>query len=379
VNPNGKLRILFFVNSSVRAGVEEVVLSLVKGLDRGRFEVHLAAPEALLSSFAADLNNCAVKTIPVAFDSLWQWSEMRRLVRYLRRERIQILNSHLFKSTLFAAPLARLAGTPVVVETTHGPEVWRRSWWKRQCWVDQLVERFVTKNIAVSQANRQYLISQKRYPAWKIEVVPNGRDVSTYSTVPEEELRSLRGRLGLRQEDRIITLVGRLEEQKGHSYLLTALPAVVSRFPYVRVILVGDGSLRGRLEKQAADLGLERYVLFVGHQASVAPYYRLAEFVMLPSLYEGMPLAAIEAGAAGRAIIASDVDGTTEVVVPGETGLLVPPRSPEALGAAICSLLADPAAARAMGLAARGRVEREFSVERQIDVSAQAYWNCRVS
>jgi glycosyltransferase involved in cell wall biosynthesis len=266
-----------------------------------------------------------------------------------------------------------LAGVPAVVETFHGPEIWRGSRWARKAWLDRLIELFVARNIAVSQATRDYLINKKRYPGRKIEVVPNGRDLSVYSRSSFAEVAGLRRQLGLDERRRVLVVVGRLEPQKGHSYLIAALPPVMNRFPDVQIVFAGDGSLRGQLERQAADLGLQRHVVFAGYQSPIAPFYHLAEFVVLPSLYEGMPLTAIEAGAAGKALVATDVDGTGEVVLHGETGLLVPPRLPEALSEAICELLADPSAARAMGRAARARIEREFTLERQVACTSNVY------
>jgi glycosyltransferase involved in cell wall biosynthesis len=308
---------LFFVNSTVRGGVEEVVLSLARNLPRDRFEAHLAAPTALLERLEGDLDVPGLKVFPTELRSWSQWREIRELVSYLRRNKIEIVNSHLFCSTFLAAPLARFAGVPCVVETCHGPESWRRSWLKRSCLVDRAIERFVTLNISVSEANLHYLRRTKGYPARKLRVVPNGRDLSGYDSVPQGKISELRNQLGLSAGDRAAVVVGRLEEQKGHRYLLDALPSLVPVWPSFKVVLVGEGSLRSELQAQCARLHLEEHVIFAGHQTDVRPFYALAEFVILPSLYEGLPLVAIEAGAAYRAIIATAVDGSVDVVEPG--------------------------------------------------------------
>jgi glycosyltransferase involved in cell wall biosynthesis len=366
-------RILFFLNSGVHGGVEEVVLSLLKGLPRDRFEPHLAAPPPLLDAFAKHLGPLNVTTLPIELRSWRQWREIRTLFVYLRRHQIEIVNSHLFYATCFAAPIARLAGVPCVIETTHGPESWRSSWWKKRCFVDRCIELFVSLNIAVSEANRKYLELTKRYPVRKLRVVPNGRDLSQYTQPPEEHVRQLRRHLGIDPNDRIAVVIGRLEEQKGHRYLLEALPSVTAARPDFRVVLVGEGSLRSELQDRVAALGLERNVIFAGHRAGVALFYALADFVVLPSLYEGMPLVAIEAAAAGRALIATAVDGTMEVVVPGVTGMLVPKQSVEALADAIHDLLDHPLKAQALGRAARRRAETLFSVERQIQDTSRLF------
>ena len=366
-------RILFFLNSGVHGGVEEVVLSLLKGLPRDRFEPYLAAPPSLLEAFAKPLEPLNVTTLPIELRSWRQWREIRMLFAYLRRHRIEIVNSHLFYATCFAAPIARLAGVPCVVETTHGPELWRSSWWKKGCFVDRCVELFVSLNIAVSEANRKYLERTKRYPVRKLRVVPNGRDLSQYTEAPEEHVRQLRRHLGIGANNKVAVVIGRLEEQKGHRYLIDALPDVTAERPDFRVVFVGEGSLRRKLQDRVMALGLEGNVIFAGHRADVALFYALADFVILPSLYEGMPLVAIEAAAAGRALIATAADGTTEVVVPGVTGVLVPKQSVEALTEAIHDLLDSPLKAQALGRAARRRAETLFSVERQVEETGRLF------
>jgi glycosyltransferase involved in cell wall biosynthesis len=371
-----RLRVLLFSTSIVRGGVEEVILALAQGLDPREFDVHLAAPRQLLESFQPDLDDCPAKTLAIRLDSWKKLGDIRRFLGYLRRERIQIVNSHLFRATLFAAPLARLAGVPVVIETTHGPEAWRRSWWKRKCWLDRVIELFVSANIAVSEANREYLVNYKRYPARKIRVAPNGRDLARYGAAPESALQQLRRQFGLSSADRVLVVVGRLEEQKGHRDLLEILPDLVQRFPRLRVIFVGEGSLRHTLEHSVASAGLSDNVIFAGFSRQVSAFYSLAEFVVLPSRYEGLPLVAIEAGAAGRALVATAVDGTREVIVSGQTGLLAPPDLPALLGEAIAQLLENPARAQEMGRAARARVEQLFSLETQLQKTAQVYREC---
>jgi len=365
--------ILLFVNSQVRGGVEEVVLSLAKGLDSRGFETHLAAPAVLLEAWSRELAGSRIRRVPACFSSWRQAAEFKRFGRYLRDNGIRLVNTHLFRSTLFAAPVARLYGVPVVIETTHGPEAWRRGWLKRSCIVDRWVERLVTANIAVSEANRRYLIEQKRYPAEKIHVVPNGRDLGRFARASVREADAFRARFGLEARHRVLLAVGRLEPQKDPVTLLRAFRIVAQRFPEARLLLAGDGSLRPQLEALAQEYELADRIVFAGFQENIVPCYQLAEIVVLSSLYEGMPLVAIEAGAAGRPIVATAVDGTAEVVEQGRTGCLVPAGNAEALAAAVCSLLAEPDRGRQMGEAARERVNRLFSFEQQLDETVRIF------
>src|SRR5205085_1812414 len=132
-----------------------------------------------------------------------------------------------------------------------------------------------------------------------------------------------------------------LETQKGHAYLFDAWPAVVREFPDARLLVVGDGSLRGTLEQRARGLGITGNVVFTGFRSDVARVLDTIDALVLPSLYEGMPLTAIEASAMARPVVATAVDGTPEVVEDGVTGYLVPPAEPEALARSLVRVLAD--------------------------------------
>jgi glycosyltransferase involved in cell wall biosynthesis len=133
----------------------------------------------------------------------------------------------------------------------------------------------------------------------------------------------------------VVGSIGRLNEQKGHRYLLDAAPAVLRAHPDARFLIVGDGDLAEPLRRQAQALGLADRVVFAGHRGDVPEMLGAIDVLCLPSLYEGTPLALFEAMAAGKAIVASAVDGCAEVLADGTTGLLVPPRDPAALGAAV--------------------------------------------
>src|SRR5207249_4886191 len=267
-----------------------------------------------------------VEIEPVAAESWRRRTEVSQLARFIDRVRPDIVNPHLFRSVVVAAPLARWHRVPTVVETYHGREAWRHGPIPGSFVPDRLLSRFVTRVIAVSEAARNFLVRVKRYPADKVVVVPNGRDLS--ALVPGRDRESARKDLGVDPHTPIVGVVGRLEDQKGHRYLLDAWPAVTRNFPDARLLLVGDGSRREALEAQVKALGIAPSVIFTGFRADVARMLDAIDVLALPSLYEGMPLTAIEAAAMARPVVATAVDGTPEVVEHGVTGFLVPPANP---------------------------------------------------
>lgn len=364
------IRVLFVLTSAVRGGVEEVALGLVQRLDRAAFEPAVAAPASLLEAFGPALAAREVPTLAVQVEDPRRVGELRRLAAFMRRLRPDVVNPHLFRSTLVAAPLARSLGIPVV-ETYHGREGWRQG---RSRWAflpDRLVGRLLDRTIAVSQAARDFLVRVKRYPADRVVVVPNGRDLGAFR--PGRARPAVRKALGLDTGAPVVGVVGRLEAQKGHGYLLAAWPAVRREFPDAKLLVIGDGSERPALEARVRASGLADSVLFLGFRTDVPRLLEAVDVLALPSLYEGMPLTAIEASAMARPVVATAVDGTPEVVRDGVTGLLVPPADPSALAEAIGRLLRDPDRAAEMGRRGRAWVLERFDVDAHVRATAAVY------
>jgi glycosyltransferase involved in cell wall biosynthesis len=364
------IRLLFVLSSPVRGGVEEVVLALLRRLDPGEFRLALAAPGPLLDAFAPDLAGVGVDAEAVVAESLLHPRGIARLSRFMARVRPDVVNAHLFRATVVAAPLGRRHGARVV-ETYHGREGWRQGRLRGGFLPDRLVARCVDRVIAVSEAARAFLIEGKGYPAAKISVVPNGRDLSVFT--PGRAREAVRKELGLDHAVPVVGVVGRLEPQKGHAHLLDAWPTVLREFPDARLLLVGDGSLRAALQAQARARGAAGSVIFAGFRTDVSRMLDALDVLCLPSLYEGMPLTVIEAAAMARPVVATAVDGTPEVVREGETGRLVPPADAPALARALLELLRDPDAARRMGQAGRALALERFDLDRQVEATARVY------
>jgi glycosyltransferase involved in cell wall biosynthesis len=364
-------RLLFFLTSPVRGGVEEVVLALLARLDRREFRVGLACPPTLLEAMETDLQTLEVDCFPITADSFTKPVGLAALASCIRQFRPDVVNPHLFRSAFVATPVARWLGVPYVVETYHGREAWRQGRITGSFLVDRMVSRWEDRIIAVSEAARNFLIMGKGIVAEKVVVVPNGRDLSVFK--PGQGGAEIRKEFGIEPQWPVIGVVGRLEMQKGHRFLLEALPRVAAEFPQLRVLLVGDGGMKGELQTQAQRLDLTTHLIFAGFRTDIPTLLDAMDITVLPSLYEGMPLTAIEASAMAKPIIATSVDGTPEVIENGVTGLLVPPATPEALAEAIGILLRDPERARGMGAAGRKHVFARFDLGAQVEATARVY------
>jgi glycosyltransferase involved in cell wall biosynthesis len=366
------IRLLYFVNSpGVPGGVEEHVAELASRLPKDRFSVTVVCPLSC-RSFFEPVERSGRRVVALDVYRLGHISAMRHLVHLLRTEDIEIVHSHQFTATMYAAPLARLAGVALVVETPHLREAWRRGWLKRSYLVDRLVYTTVDHFVAVSQANQRHLTEQKGCRPERITQIYNGRDLSIFRPDPVARGR-MREMLGVSADQVLIVHVGRLAEQKGHRYLLDAYADVRALVPGARMVFVGDGELRAELERVVRERGWGAEVVFAGYQTSVREYLAAADIVVLPSLFEGLPLVAVEAGAMGRPMVASDVDGTPEVVLHGVTGLLVPPADSARLGRALVELAGDPERRDRMGAAARELVVERFGIANHVARHAALY------
>ena len=366
-----RIRIAYFSNSVVRGGVEEHILTLLRGLNRERFQPHLVCPPKLVEQLGMDIpQDVSIFTLRLArpFDL----KPAYRLSRYLIKHRIQILHSHLFNASLFATPIGWLSRVPLIIETPHLRESWRHGWFKGSFFIDRCVGRAVDMYIAVSDANARYLCDTKKIPKHKIQMIHNGSDISRFNPAHTAPI-SLKTSLALHEKDPVILVPARLEPQKGHGILLKALSRVVAEFPSVCVVCAGDGVLRNSLEEQTLSLGLGKNVRFIGRTSRIEDWLAVSDFCVLPSFFEGLPLVAVESLAAGRPVVATAVDGTPEVVLDGQTGIMVPPGDIVRLAAAICRMLSDEKLRKSMAAAGRVWVLKHFTQQRQLEETQDFY------
>lgn len=250
--------------------------------------------------------------------------------------------------------------------------------------------RLVSGYIAISEQVGQALVDVIGPIGHKVKVIPNGVDVDRFGSRlaedrPIDPLRrdarrtegrcvAVRAEMGLDDRSRLVAMVGTLKEVKGHCFMIEAMAVLAPRYPDLHLLLAGDGELRGQLETQVAEAKLGERVHFLGSRSDVADLLDASDLFVLPSLWEGLSMALLEAMATGLPIVASKVSGTVQAIVPGKHGLLIPPGDAQAIVDAISQVLSDSDRARAMGAAARERVIAEFSASKQADAHLDLYY-----
>ena len=282
------------------------------------------------------------------------------LRRALRRLAPDVVHTHLVHADVYGA----LAAAAPVVSTKHNDDRFRTGPFRH---VERLVTRRASRVIAITHALARFTVDRVGLPAEKVEVIYYGLDEPPRAWGENPPTPLPHG------APRVLLAVCRLAEQKGVDVAVRALAAVRREHPEAVLVVLGEGSERAALERLAADLDVAEAVFLPGRAGDVAKWLRRAELLVHPVRWEGFGLALLEAMLAELPVVASAVSSVPEIVVGGETGLLVPPNDPTALAAAIARLLSDSELAERLGSAGRARARSEFSVERMARQTLAVY------
>jgi glycosyltransferase involved in cell wall biosynthesis len=348
-------RVIHYVDSDLFGGSEMAALRLMTALDRGRWEpVLVHHPGEGIARLVRGAELAGIRTLAVPKVARGhRIAGVNRLRRTFRAERPDLLHAHLSwpfacKHGVLAAWLARVPAIIGTAQLVLPPDGTRQP---------RAVLRLFGRIVAVSDEVRARYGQDLGVPPARLVVVRNaiGTEPRARAAAPEIREVLVHGR-----PDYVVLTPARLHPQKGHTYLVSAAAAT----PGATFVFAGDGPLRGSLEAQAAELGVADRCLFLGERTDMPDLLAASDLVVLPSLYEGLPVSVLEAMAAERPVVATAIGGTDEAIVSEESGLLVPPRDPAALAVAIGRLQGDPALARRLASAGRARVEREFSADR---------------
>jgi len=358
------VRIAFCITDLDPGGAERALVELVTRLDRQHWEpgVFCLSGQGLL---ADDLKAAGV---PVVCLGARHWSNVGalwRLVRELRRFRPAILQTFLFHANLAGRFAGRRAGVRTIVSGIRVAE--KRS--RVPLWFDRLTNGLVTTNVCVSRAVANFSITQARLAPEKIVVIPNGVDVTRFSTARPADLTQY----GIPPGSQVLLTVGRLDRQKGLNDLVDAAVVVVHRHARAHFLLVGEGPERLAIERLIRDKGLADRIHLAGWRPDVPELLAAGDALVLASHWEGLPNVILEAMAAGLPVVATRVEGTSELVIEGETGYLVAPQSPADLAAGIEKLIADPVRAHAMGQRGCERAAANFSWDKMVSQYSELY------
>ena len=346
-------------------GAERALVSLATGLDRRRWTPSVICLDRE-GELAGPLRSAGITVTCLSVDRCRPISAVARLVSALKRDPPALIQSFLFHANIAARLASPWVGRPVVVGGLRVAEH-AKGWHLR---LDRLTQGLSACSVCVSEGVKRHAIEAGRLEPRRLVVIPNGVDVHAFDDAAAVELASW----NLGESEKVLLYVGRIDAQKAVNILIQAAALVAKQRTDWRLLIAGDGPERDRLEALTISFAeLSGRVEWLGRRGDVPSLLKTADAMILPSLWEGMPNVILEAMAARRPVIATQVEGTEELVEPGKTGWLVPPGDPRSLASAILEALADPERLRRLGEAGRSRVEAEYTPQRVVQ-SYERLW-----
>lgn len=355
---NHRLKILFLVDEleSISAGgSERQVLQLIDILRRSGHEAGLAVfrKSAWLKAES--------KTFPIYFCELNSvlspsgFAGMRQLVKWMREQKFQVVQTMFREANLLGPALARMAGIPVVLGSRRNLN---HAMSRQFALLQSVSNLFATRLVANSECVKRTVARREFTAPEKIDVIYNGVDTQYFAPQPQFRMKT-RQTLGISETAMVVGVISRFGPIKGQDVFLNAAAKIVDD-PQTHFVMVGDGPTREAIRSLAQRLKIDNRCLFVPAQRDIRPYLAALDIAVLPSRSEGFSNSLLEYMSAGLAIVATDVGGNRESL--GDTGILVPPEDPEALARAIAGLTSDNARRESLGIAARARACTFFDV-----------------
>lgn len=338
-------------------GAERQLLNYLLAADRSDFRHSLVcmSPPGELADIARD-SGVPVITMPVR--TRYAVATVRRWAAWMRREDVAIVHTHMHHAAMWGRLGGIFGGVPVLVTTEHGKELWKGT---IRLTIDRILSRHTARHIAVSEDCMAIRKRREKVAPGKILVIPNG--VSVPDDVSNRPHRDrLRREFGFDDRTFVMGTVGRVVAAKGYEHLLAALRIIRSRNPRVVWLAVGDGDQRGALEALADRLGLADAVVWAGRRGDVENLLEAMDVWVMSSIREGLPVALLEAMAAGVPIVGTTVGGIPDAIRDGRDGLLVPAADPEALAGAVERMMEDPGLAAALGASAHARARDMYGI-----------------
>ena len=354
---SGPRRLALVITGLEPGGAERALTQLALRINRELFQPLVISlqprPTAAKCLMVDQLEAAEVPVEILNAQSKWQiGSAVWRLSRRFQSLQPAIVQSFLFHANVVAALAGRLSGVPVVAGIRVADPSPARHRLER--WIEPLVKKVV----CVSHSVAHFSAQTAGLPRGKLSVIPNGVDVAKF----RDALPADRHELGLPAQQRFFIAIGRLDRQKGHDWLLPQMPAIFAQRPQHSLLIVGDGPERKRLQAQTAELGLQQRVHFLGWRADVPQLLKLAEVLLLPSRWEGMPNVLLEAMAAGLPFVSTAVEGADEIAGLLQGDQVVNQGDAQAFTERVLAVTASSDYRMQLGKANQQRAEEHFSL-----------------
>ena len=374
-----KARIVHAITRLDLGGAQQNTLFCVSRHDRARFEVGLVAGRGgLLDEEALAIRDADIRIVPWLRHPISPFRDVvavARLAAQFRRERVHLVHTHSSKAGIVGRLAARIAGVPAVVHTVHGwsfNDTQRPAVRRLYAAFERAAASFTDRIVVVSESDRGRGLRERIGRLKSYRLVRSGIDPSAYRR-PATPREVTRAALGFAPGQTVVGTLACLKAQKAPLDFVEAAAAAHARDPEMRFFLAGDGELRPAVEARIRERGLDGVVRLLGWRRDVPELLHAMDLFLLTSKFEGLPRSVLQAMAAGVPVVATEVDGTPEVVRDGVTGDLVPPSDPAAAAEKLVALAGDPGRRARYAERAREALSESFDVNRMVTQLEELY------
>jgi len=357
-----KTKILYLITGLHVGGAEMVLYRLLKKLNREKYEPVVVSIIPIVG-IGERIEEEGIKILSLNAKFKCNPLIIWRVISIIKKEKPQILHSFLFHANFLGRVIGKLRNVPIIISSIHSEYFGGILREKLLKWTD----RFCNITTIVSKGAAERMIDLKVVSKNKLKVIYNGIDLENFPFRKLEARTKIRKELNIEENKKILISVGRLHEAKGCPYLIKAMKILKEKYPHILLIVLGEGPEGKKIEEQIKELKLEKNILLLGQKENISEYLNASDVFVMPSLWEGLPIALLEAMACGLPVVATRVGGVPEVVEDGKSSFLVELKNPRGLAEKIIKTLEMSEEERKkMGEHGRKIVEKKFSIEQMV-------------
>ncbi|MEJ2627862.1 MAG: glycosyltransferase family 4 protein [bacterium] len=373
-----KIRLLHIITHLAIGGAQDNTLLTLEKLDKNKYDITLLCGKSgqwiQRAHSIPDIKIIFINELIRKIHCFYDIIALIKIFFYIKKNKFSLVHTHSSKAGFSGRIAAKMAGVPVIIHTIHGfPFHDYMNPVKKIFFIilERLLAKISTKLITVSKLNLK--------KALDLKIDQDNKFVNIYSGIEFEKFekriqqRKIRNNLNIDDNIKVISLIGRLSKQKAPQYLLKAVPEIISQYPDVLFLLVGDGELKKYLIKLTKKLNIIDKVLFLGFRKDIPEILQITDIFVLTSLWEGLGRSLTEAMYMGKPVIATRVEGVPEIVQHEKTGLLVKPKDYKGVATSINKLLGNPRFREKLGKNAHALVAKKFSAEKMVKAIDSVY------
>jgi len=363
-------KILYVSTSTTIGGAEKTLYTLATLVNPSVCEVAGVVSLKPKGHFARELEGLSKRVYSLKINEKVGLQDLQKLALVIHETKPDIVHAIMYQAIQLARGVRRLGYADFKLVTS--PRVHYRTRTGFSLFVDGILKKADDLLISESEASRSYLVDRLSYDKKKTLTIRNGVDIAGWS-ISKADRKERREMIGVTEEDFLIGSVGRLDEQKGHIHLVDAVASLLPNNPQLKCVVLGEGPMHEELQTRINTLGIGPNMGLLGEQDQITAWLSAFDAFVLPSLWEGIPNALLEAMALGLPVIATEVDGVSEAVVHDLSGILIKPGDPKAIGTAIQDMIDDKELGVRLGREAKNVVNENFKLHTMIERYEKAY------